>query len=33
MGHALLWVESLGVALLLVATVAACSARWGKRLA
>src|SRR5258708_1107192 len=27
MGHALLWIESLGVALLLVATVAAISAR------
>src|SRR5262245_16336496 len=33
MGHALIWVESLAVALLLVATVAACSARWGGRLA
>lgn len=33
MGHALLWIESLGVALLLVALVAACSARWGGRVA
>jgi hypothetical protein len=31
MGYALMWIESLAVALLLVATVTACAARWPRR--